>query len=91
MDSIYAVGLTKDGQVVLAGVCKKDFLDMGRKNAAEWKDVVAISCSRSGIAALQRDGSVKLAGNIRGIAEVQEEWKKKAPKVQSELQQGAVL
>lgn len=76
-DSSYVVGLTKDGEVRLAGSCKP-ILDMGRSSAREWKDVAAISCGRSGIGAVAVDGSLLVKGNFVGNLEwVKGAWKKK--------------
>gem|GEM_PF-2682342 len=68
IESRYAVGLRKDGHVLLAGGSKNALLDLGRMDAAEWKDIVSISCSRSGIAGIAADGTILLAGNLRDIA-----------------------
>ena len=76
-DSSYAVGLTREGDVKLAGTCKP-FLDMNRSSAANWKDVIAITCSRSSIAAIFADGSLKIVGNFSGdIDTICKQWKDK--------------
>ena len=90
IESIYAVGLTKDGKVLLAGSNPNPDLDMGRGEAARWDNVVAISCSRSGIAALGADGTVRLAGNIhclRGLAAI---WNASAESIRRQLLHGAL-
>lgn len=74
LESVYAVGLTYEGNVLLAGECKNDYFDMGRKNAANWTEIIAISCARSGIAALGIDGTLYLAGNIREAARIKAAW-----------------
>lgn len=74
LESLYLVGLNKNGQVLLAGTCKNAFLDLGRQEAKNWKDIVAISCSRSGIAALSKYGKLHIAGNVQGKKEIQETY-----------------
>lgn len=90
IESVYAVGLTAEGQVLLAGENKNSYLDMGRKDAANWRDIVAISCSRSGIGALGMDGSVHLAGNIRDINRLRDTWSALQEEFHRELVTAAV-
>ena len=50
---------------------------MGRSSAKEWKNVIAVTCSRSGIAAVLADGTLKIAGNFSGdIDKICEAWDK---------------
>ena len=84
------VSLTAEGQVLLAGENKNSYLDMGRKDAANWRDIVAISCSRSGIGALGMDGSVHLAGNIRDINRLRDTWSALQEEFHRELVTAAV-
>ena len=73
-DNAYVYGLTKDGNILVAGNCKS-FLDKGRKNASTWKDIVAISCNKSGIGAITGDGELLFAGTIAGDEKkVRERW-----------------
>ena len=71
VDSVYAFGLTSDGNILVAGECRNAFLDMGRKDAVFWKNIVAFSCCRSGIAAVEKNGKLHLAGNILGKDNIQ--------------------
>lgn len=89
IESIYAVGLTKDGRVLLAGSNPNPDLDMGRGEAAGWDNVVAITCTRSGIAALGADGTVRLAGNIRGLRSLSAAWNASAEAIYRQLLHGA--
>lgn len=76
-DSSYAVGLTKEGDIRLAGACKT-YLDMGRSSAALWKNVLAVTCSRSGIAAILNNGALLIVGNFSGdIETVVKNWTEK--------------
>ena len=73
-DNAYVYGLTKDGNILVAGNCKS-FLDKGRKNASTWKDIVAISCNKSGIGAITGAGELLFAGTIAGDEKkVREQW-----------------
>ena len=73
-DSSYAVGLTNDGNILLAGKCKA-YLDMGRSAAREWKNISAVSCSRSGICAVDCNGKLYMVGNFIGdIPKVEKVW-----------------
>lgn len=73
-DNAYVYGLTKEGNVLVAGNCK-NFLDKGRKNAGTWKDVVAISCNKSGIGAITGSGELLFAGTIAGDEKkVRDQW-----------------
>ena len=76
LESVYAVGLTSAGKVLLAGENRNEDLDMGRKDAANWTDIIAISCSRSGIGALGIDGTLHLVGNLREIEQIENTWEK---------------
>jgi len=61
-DSQYAVGLTPEGKVLLAG--QKPFMDMGRSDAAAWENVICIAASPQGslIGGVTVDGRLLLAG-----------------------------
>lgn len=73
-DSSYVVGLTKNGEIKLAGYCKP-FLDMGRSSAKEWKGIIAITCSRSGIAAITEHGELLVVGAFSGdLKKVNQLW-----------------
>lgn len=73
-DNAYVYGLTKAGDVLVAGNCKS-FLDKGRKNASVWKDVVAISCNKSGVGAITGSGELLFAGTIAGDEKkVRDQW-----------------
>lgn len=85
LESVYAVALTLEGRVLLAGKNRNEYLDMGRKDAANWKDIIAISCSRSGIGALGVDGTLYLAGNLRDIDQIQDAWKGIRPHLMDQL------
>ena len=77
IESAYTVGVTKNGQVRLAGFCKPFFDIMNRSTAAEWKNVTKITTGKSSIAALFQDGTVKIVGNFSGdIEEIYNNWKK---------------
>lgn len=65
MDNTYAVGLTAEGKVLLAGRCKK-FLDKGRSEAAAWDHVIAVSCRQAGIGAVTESGDLLYAGTFPG-------------------------
>lgn len=52
------------------------YLDMGRSSTANWENVVAITCSGSGIAVIFNDGTLKIVGNFSGDIEgICNEWK----------------
>ena len=73
-DSAYAVGLNRDGNILLAGTCKS-YLDMGRSKAREWKDITMIACGKSSIAGISQDGKLYVAGNFSGNLDyVKENW-----------------
>lgn len=72
-ESSYAVGLTQEGRILLAGSVSR-VLDMGRSEAADWQEIVAIACSRSGIGAVALDGELHLAGSIPHRREILEVW-----------------
>lgn len=59
----YAVGLSSEGSIRLAGNVKP-LLDMGRSAAADWKDVAVIACGDSSIAGVTSSGQLLLAGNL---------------------------
>lgn len=61
-DTQYAVGLTAEGKVLLAG--QKSFMDMGRSDAAQWENIIAVSASPQGgvIGGVSNDGQLHLAG-----------------------------
>ena len=76
VDSSYAIGITEEGRVKMAGSCKA-FLDMGRASVKNLDNVIAVSCSRSGIAVILNDGTLKITGNISGDADdICTLWKK---------------
>ncbi len=88
IESTYAVGLTEEGDVVLAGGRSGSAIfDMGRSQAADWKNVVAISCSRSGICALTDRGEVLLAGGVRDIERMREACAALSPRIFAALLQ----
>jgi hypothetical protein len=80
----YVVGVTRQGQVVLAGQ-KNDLTDMGRSEAAQWKNIVAVACSRAGIGGLSLDGTLHLAGNVTGAKELCDRWNRQAKEVSQYL------
>lgn len=63
VDHAYVYGLDRDGQVHVAGNCRK-FLDQGRKNAGTWQNILAISCNKAGIGAVSESGEFLFAGTI---------------------------
>lgn len=77
VDSVYVFGLTAKGTILMSGECKSSFLDMGRKDAKNWENIVEITCCRSGVAAIEKDGTLHLAGNIQGKNEIQKKYMKK--------------
>lgn len=60
-DSGFVYGVDGQGRVHCAGKCPAGF-DRGRSEASEWTDVEAITCGRSCVAALTRNGDVRYAG-----------------------------
>ncbi len=90
LESRYAVGLTCEGKILLAASSDSigDYLDMGRKNAANWKDIVAIAASRSGIAGLDIYGTVHLVGNFRNIKKIQEHSAAASPDIKKDILAG---
>jgi hypothetical protein len=70
--------------VVLAGQ-KNDLTDMGRSEAAQWKNIVAVACSRAGIGGLSLDGTLHLAGNVTGAKELCDRWNRQAKEVSQYL------
>ena len=54
-----------------------------------WDNVVAITCTRSGIAALGADGTVRLAGNLRGLRSLSAAWNASAEAIYRQLLHGA--
>ncbi len=76
VDSTYAVGLTGNGEIKLAGKYDEMF-DMNRSSSAKWKNILAISCSRSGICAVDESGEIHLAGNFSfDIDKIKDLWEK---------------
>lgn len=63
VENKYAVGLTEEGKVLLAGKTTPDF-DMDRSQAASWSNVIYVACSNSAIMGIFGDGSVKIVGNV---------------------------
>lgn len=64
-DNRYVYGLTRTGDLRLAGTCPS-FLDKGRSKAVEWRDLMAISCNAAGIGAVDSSGRLYFAGTING-------------------------
>ncbi len=62
-ESGYAVGMTSDGHIRLAGRVSP-ILDGGRSSAAGWENIAAVVCGHSAIAAVTGDGELLLAGNL---------------------------
>lgn len=83
-ESSYAVGLTEEGRILLAGTVNR-VLDMGRSDAAGWKEIVAIACSRSGIGAVALDGELHLAGSIPHRREILAVWNDQLKEKAAEL------
>ena len=63
VENSYAVGLTADGRIRLAGSAIP-LLDMGRSAAAKWTEVAAIACGDSSIAGVTGSGELLLAGSL---------------------------
>ena len=59
------IGITEDGGIKMAGDCKK-YLDMGRSSAKTWSNIVAVTCSSSGIAGINDEGKLFVVGNFSG-------------------------
>ena len=73
-DGSFAVGLTHEGQVLLAGACKP-FLEKGRSAASSWQNIAAVSCNQSGIGALTKRGELLFAGTVSGdIEKMKNAW-----------------
>ena len=64
-DNTYIYGLSKNGEIFVAGNCKK-LLDKGRKDAAFWDNVMIISCNKAGIGAINEKGEFLFAGTLAG-------------------------
>ena len=64
-DNTYIYGLSKNGEIFVAGSCKK-ILDKGRKDAAFWDNIMLISCNKAGIGAVNEKGEFLFAGTISG-------------------------
>ena len=74
IDNNYALGLTEEGKILLAGKCRP-FLDKGRSAAAGWERIIAVSCTQTGIGAINEDGELLVAGLIPGdLNGIQEIW-----------------
>lgn len=69
VENNYAVGLKKDGSVVVAGKTIPG-IDMGRSEVAAWTNVVSIVCSNSGIMGVLADGTVEIVGNVENRAAI---------------------
>jgi alpha-tubulin suppressor-like RCC1 family protein len=76
VDSVYAVGLTADGHVRLAGSPRFSSLDAGRSQAADWENVAAIACGHSIIAAVTIAGQLLLAGDVPREEELLSSWER---------------
>lgn len=63
VENYYAVGLTTEGRVLLAGESISS-LDLGRSEAATWENVIYVACSNSAIVGVFMDGTVKIVGNM---------------------------
>ena len=57
-DSQYAIGLTEDGEVLLAGE-ESPFVDYGRKNAKQWKNIAFVAAGDSMIIGLNSRGALQ--------------------------------
>lgn len=64
-DNRYVYGLTRTGDLHLAGTCPS-FLDKGRSKAVEWTNLMTISCNAAGIGAVDSAGQLYFAGTING-------------------------
>jgi alpha-tubulin suppressor-like RCC1 family protein len=73
-DSLYAIGLTPDGRLHLAGGSPSSVLAAGRTDAAQWENVAAVTCGDSVIAAVTADGELLLAGNAPRRTELLDTW-----------------
>ena len=60
-DSGFVYGVDGQGRMYGAGKCPSGF-DRGRSDVSEWTGVEAITCGRSCVAALTKDGGVRYAG-----------------------------
>ncbi len=60
-DSGFVYGVDGQGKAHCAGKCPSGF-DRGRSGVSGWTDVEAITCGRSCVAALTKDGDVRYAG-----------------------------
>ena len=59
-DKQYAIGLTADGNVLLAGI--ESVVDYGRKNAKQWKNMAFIAAGSSTIVGLTNSGELLMTG-----------------------------
>ena len=84
-DSQYIVGLGKDKTIRLAGFCPSMFLDLGRKDAAEWSNVELVAAGNSTIAAVTSDGHLKIAGNIFNVEGIEFRFKAEIDRMLKEL------
>ena len=74
-DGVFAVGVTRGGELLLAGSCKA-FLDKGRSGARDWKDVISVACNQSGIGAVTKNGELLFAGAVSGdIDKIKSAWR----------------
>lgn len=60
-DSGFVYGVDRKGKVYSAGKCPRGF-DRGRSDVSQWTDAMAITCGRSCVAALIKNGEVRYAG-----------------------------
>ncbi|MFQ9148468.1 MAG: hypothetical protein ACLR5G_09455 [Eubacteriales bacterium] len=60
-DSGFVYGVDRKGKVYSAGKCPRGF-DRGRSDVSQWTDTMAITCGRSCVAALIKNGEVRYAG-----------------------------
>lgn len=86
IQSLYAIGLTADGHLLLASADNTpDSTDSEPNHPSRWEKVVAISACRSGIGALSSDGQVHLAGNIRRRDQLEAACRPLAAAIQEDL------
>lgn len=75
VENNYAIGVLKDGAIVLAGKSPEGF-DLGRNSAGDWKNVVSVACSNSAMMGIFSDGSVKIVGNAENKDKLETEISK---------------
>ncbi|MCD8147679.1 MAG: hypothetical protein LUD84_10480 [Clostridiales bacterium] len=74
VDTSVVYGLSQDGSVSMVG-SRPPALDRGRIEAARWQNIVALSCSQTGVGAINDDGALLLAG-WDASAQVMAAWDK---------------